>query len=57
MEKGKSKEEPPKKTPEARKETTIKEVEKTLSPFNFESEMAKIKIYVPFNEIINNGEI
>jgi hypothetical protein len=44
MEKGKSKEEPPKKIPEARKEAVIKEVEKAPSPFNFESEMAKIKI-------------
>jgi hypothetical protein len=56
MEKGKSKEEPPKKIPEVRKEAVIKEVEKAPSPFNFESEMAKIKIYVPFNELIKNGE-
>jgi hypothetical protein len=56
MEKGKFKEEPPKKIPEARKEAVIKEVEKSPSPFNFESEMAKIKIYVPFNELIKNGE-
>ena len=34
----------------------IKEVEKDLSPFNFESEMAKIKIYILFNELIKNGE-
>jgi hypothetical protein len=34
----------------------IKEVEKSLSPFNFESEMAKIKMYVMFNELIKNGE-
>ena len=33
-----------------------KEVEKTSSSFNFESEMAKIKIYVPFNELIKNNE-
>jgi hypothetical protein len=56
MEKGKFKEEPPKKIPEARKEAVIKEVEKSPSPFNFESEMDKIKIYVPFNELIKNGE-
>jgi hypothetical protein len=31
-----------------------KEVEKTSSYFNFESEMAKIKIFVPFNELIKN---
>jgi hypothetical protein len=56
MEKGKSKEELAKKTPEERKETVIKEVEKSSSPFNFESEMDKIKIYVPFNELIKNEE-
>ena len=56
MEKGKYKEESPKKIPEVRKEAVIKEVEKSPSPFNFESEMAKIKIYVPFNEMIRNGE-
>jgi hypothetical protein len=56
MEKEKSKEEPQKKIPEERKETIIKEVEKALSPFNFESEMDKIKICVPFNDLIKNGE-
>jgi hypothetical protein len=56
MEKEKSKEEPPKKILEAIKEEVIKEVEKTPSPFNFESEMDKIKISVPFNELIKNGE-
>jgi hypothetical protein len=34
----------------------IKEVEKTQSPFNFESEMEKRKNCVPFNELIRNGE-
>ena len=33
-----------------------KEVEKTSSSFNFESDMAKIKIYVPFNELIKNND-
>jgi hypothetical protein len=33
-----------------------KEVEKTSSSFDFESEMAKIKILVPFNELIKNNE-
>jgi hypothetical protein len=56
VEKGKQKEEPPKKVPELRKETVIKEVKKTSSSFNFESEMAKIKISVPFNELIKNSE-
>jgi hypothetical protein len=34
----------------------IKEVEKISSSFNFESEMAKIKTSVPFNELIKNSE-
>jgi ribonuclease HI len=56
VDKGKQKEEPQKRILEARKETVTKEVEKTSSSFNFESEMAKIKIYVPFNELIKNSE-
>jgi hypothetical protein len=56
VEKGKQKEEPPRKVPEPRKETVIKEVEKTSSSVNFESEMKKIKIFVPFNEMIKNNE-
>jgi hypothetical protein len=56
VEKGKQKEEPPKKVHEVRKEAVIKEVEKTSSNFNFESEMAKIKISIPFNEMIKNSE-
>jgi hypothetical protein len=56
VKKGKQKEEPPNKVPEVRNETVIKEVEKTSSSFNFESEMAKIKISVPFNELIKNSE-
>jgi hypothetical protein len=56
LEKGKHKEQPPKKVPETKRDVVIKEVEKTQSPFNFESEMEKIKIYVPFIELIRNGE-
>jgi hypothetical protein len=56
VEKGEKKEEPPNKVPETRKETVIKEVEKTSSSFKFESEMAKIKIFVPFNELTKNSE-
>jgi hypothetical protein len=56
VDKGKKNEEPPKKLLKVRKETVIKEVEKTLSSFNFESDMAKIKIYVPFNELIKNSD-
>jgi hypothetical protein len=55
-EKDKSKEEAPKKTPEVGQEVSGKEVEKACPPFNFEHEMAKIKIYVPFNELIRKGE-
>jgi hypothetical protein len=41
---------------EARKETITKEVENPTSSFNFESEMAKIKIFVPYNELIKINE-
>jgi hypothetical protein len=37
-----------------RRNLIIKEVEKIQSPFNFENEMEKIKIFVPFNELIKN---
>ena len=56
VDKGNKKEELPNKVPETRKETVNKEVQKTSSSFNFESEMAKIKIFVPFNELIKNSE-
>jgi hypothetical protein len=49
--KGKSKEESLRKAHEASKETCIKEVDNAPPPFNFESKMDKIKIYVPFNEL------
>jgi hypothetical protein len=55
VEKGKQKEEPQKQLL-TRKEISSKEVEKTPSSFDFESEMAKIKISVPFNELIKNNE-
>jgi hypothetical protein len=55
-EKGKSKEEVPRKAPETSRETGAKEVEKVSPPFNFENEMAKIKIFIPFNELIKKGE-
>jgi hypothetical protein len=54
--KGNSKEEALKKAPEVSKETSVKEVDKAPPPFNFENEMAKIKIFVPFNELIKKGE-
>jgi hypothetical protein len=50
------KEEVPKKSLETGQEVREKEVEKTCAPFNFEEEMAKIKIFVPFNELIRKGE-
>jgi hypothetical protein len=55
-EKGNSKEEVPKKASKTRRETCIKEVEKVSLPFNFENEMAKIKISIPFNKLIKKGE-
>jgi hypothetical protein len=56
MEKAKSKEDAPKKAQETGREASEKEVEKVCSPFNFEHEMAKIKIFVLFNEIIRKGD-
>jgi hypothetical protein len=56
IEKSKSKEEIPKKSLETSREMSGKEVEKTNSTFIFEHEMANIKIYVPFNELIRKGE-
>jgi hypothetical protein len=37
-------------------DAVIKEVEKTQSSFNFESEMEKNNFFVPFNELVRNGE-
>lgn len=42
----------PKKVPDQ----TLKELEKVQSGFNLENEIAKIKIYVPFNELLKNIE-
>jgi hypothetical protein len=56
VDKGKKKEEPQKKILEMGKETVTKEVDKTSSSSNFKGEMAKIKIFVPFNELIKNSE-
>jgi hypothetical protein len=56
IEKAKSKEEVPKKSLETGREANGKEVEKTYPPFNFEHEMAKIKIFVSFNELIRKGD-
>jgi hypothetical protein len=56
VDKKNKKEESHKKIPETKKETIAKEVEKTSSSFNFESDMDKIKMYVPFNELIKNNE-
>jgi hypothetical protein len=55
-EKMNSKQEIPKKAPETSRKTSKKEVEKACPPFNFEHEMEKIKIFVPFNELIRKGE-
>jgi len=40
------------KITEQKKETPTKEVEKTQPIFNLESEISKIRIVVPFGEII-----
>jgi hypothetical protein len=42
--------------PETSQETGVKEVEKVSPPFNFENEMAKIEISIPFNDLIKKGE-
>jgi hypothetical protein len=55
-EKGKWKEEAPRKALEKSREVCGKEVDKVCPPFNFEHEMAKIKISAPFNELIRKGE-
>jgi hypothetical protein len=55
-EKDKKKEDSPRKVPETKKDLIIKEVEKTQPSFSFESEMAKIKNSIPFNELIRNVE-
>jgi hypothetical protein len=56
IEKAKSKEEVSNKAPETGQEASEKEVEKTCPPFNFGHEMAKIKIFVSFNELIRKVE-
>jgi hypothetical protein len=56
MKKENSKEEALKKTLEESREVGGKEVEKVCPPFNFEHEMDKIKIFVPFNKLIRKGE-
>jgi hypothetical protein len=56
QEKGKQQEETPNKVLEMQKNVIIKEVETIQSPFNFENEMAKMKNFVPFNELIKNVE-
>ena len=54
--KGKSKEYAPIYVLEVRREEILKEVEKSQPSFNFENQMEKIKIFVPFNELIRNME-
>jgi hypothetical protein len=55
-EKAKSKEEAPKKAPKASREAGGKEVENACPPFNFEHEVDKITIFVPFNELVRKCE-
>jgi hypothetical protein len=56
MEKDNSNEEAAKKTLEAGREAGGKEVEKFFPSLKFEHEMAKIKIFVPFNKLIRKGK-
>ena len=42
------------KVPEVRKEITI--IMENLTSFNLENEISKIKIFLPFNEILRNSE-
>jgi hypothetical protein len=53
--KGKSKEEFPRKAPKNKLGDRRQVVRQGLPPFNFENKMAKIKIFVPFNELIKKG--
>ena len=46
--------EPPEKIPENRRE--IVPTETTVRPFSFESEVAKMKLSLPFNEICRNSK-
>jgi hypothetical protein len=55
-EKENSKGEAPKKASKTSQEEHDKEVEKVSAPFKFEHEMAKIKIFFPFNDLIIKGE-
>ena len=42
------------KVPEVRKENTI--LKENITSFNIENEISKIKISLPFNEILRNSE-
>ena len=53
--KGQMKEKSQNKTPE-KKETEDKETDKNISTFNLENEISKIKVYVPFNDLLKNTE-
>ncbi len=39
-----------------KKDTEEKETEKSISTFNLEQEISKIKVFVPFNELLKNTE-
>jgi hypothetical protein len=55
-EKDNPKDDAPKKSQDGKKDVNIKEVEKSQSPFNLESEISKLKVSIPFNELIKNTE-
>jgi len=42
------------KAQDAKKDDNNKEVEKSQSTFNLESEISKLNVSIPFNEIIKN---
>jgi hypothetical protein len=46
----------PKKAQDVNKDVNNKEVEKFQSTFNIESEISKLKVSIPFNELIKNIE-
>jgi hypothetical protein len=55
-EKNNPKDDGPKKAQDGKKDVNNKEVEKSQSTFNLESEISKLKVSIPFNELIKNTE-
>jgi hypothetical protein len=55
-EKNNPKDDCPKKFQESKKDVNNKEVEKYQFNFNLESEISKLKVSIPFNELMKNIE-